>query len=179
MKSIQLISLLFVCCLSLSTSAQTYFGIKMGGHLASFNVDEETGLDLNLSSKFGANFGIYMEIPLSGAFAIQPEISYISKGSSVEDIFFGGSSEKATIVFNNLDIHLLGKYTFGDEEFKAFITAGPTYGYTLKGFTKFGDEKENLLLQAEDEADVLDLNSPIAKPQRAQNSQNQYDSFFD
>jgi len=42
-----------------------------------------------------------------------------------------------------------------------------------------GDEKADLLLQAEDEADVLDLNSPIAKPQRAQNSQNQYDSFFD
>ena len=42
-----------------------------------------------------------------------------------------------------------------------------------------GDEKEDLLLQAENESDVLDLNSPIAKPERAQNSKNQYDSFFD
>ncbi len=42
-----------------------------------------------------------------------------------------------------------------------------------------GDEKEDLLLQAENEADVLDLNSPIAKPERAQNSKNQYDSFFE
>jgi len=42
-----------------------------------------------------------------------------------------------------------------------------------------GDEKEDLLLQAENEADVLDLNSPIAKPERSQNSKNQYDSFFD
>ena len=42
-----------------------------------------------------------------------------------------------------------------------------------------GDEKEDLLLQAEDESNVLDLDSPIAKPERAQNSNNQYDSFFE
>ena len=42
-----------------------------------------------------------------------------------------------------------------------------------------GDEKEDLLLQAEDESDVLDLDSPIANPERAKNSKNQYDSFFE
>ena len=42
-----------------------------------------------------------------------------------------------------------------------------------------GDEKEALILQAEDESNVLDLDSPIAKPERAQNSKNQYASFFE
>ena len=42
-----------------------------------------------------------------------------------------------------------------------------------------GDEKEALLFQAEDESDVLDLDSPIANPERAKSSNNQYDSFFD
>lgn len=42
-----------------------------------------------------------------------------------------------------------------------------------------GDEKETLILQAEDETDVLDLNAPVAQPQRSENSSNQYDSFFE
>lgn len=42
-----------------------------------------------------------------------------------------------------------------------------------------GDEKEALLLQAENDSDVLDLDAPIARPERAGNHRNQYDSFFD
>lgn len=42
-----------------------------------------------------------------------------------------------------------------------------------------GEEKEGLLLQANDEADVLDLNEPIKQPIRDTNHKNQYDSFFD
>ncbi len=42
-----------------------------------------------------------------------------------------------------------------------------------------GDEKETLLLQANSESDVLDLNAPVAKPVREVNHVNQYDNFFD
>jgi hypothetical protein len=41
-----------------------------------------------------------------------------------------------------------------------------------------GDEKENLLLEAQDEANILDLNEPIRKPKKSDRS-NQYDSFFE
>lgn len=41
-----------------------------------------------------------------------------------------------------------------------------------------GDEKESLLLQAEDESQVLDLNAPIKRPEKVGRS-NQYDNFFD
>ena len=42
-----------------------------------------------------------------------------------------------------------------------------------------GDEKATLLLQAEDESNILDLNAPIKEPVRAEDHRNQYDSFFD
>lgn len=42
-----------------------------------------------------------------------------------------------------------------------------------------GDEKQNLLKQADDDNNVLDLNAPIARPEKVENRKNQYDSFFD
>ncbi len=40
-------------------------------------------------------------------------------------------------------------------------------------------EKDDLLLNAIDEDDILDLNEPVKKPVREENHKNQYDSFFD
>ena len=42
-----------------------------------------------------------------------------------------------------------------------------------------GGEKENLLLRAESQLDVLDLDAPIEKPIRAEGHKNQYDTLFD
>ena len=42
-----------------------------------------------------------------------------------------------------------------------------------------GEEKETLVHQANDESDVLDLNSPVKRPMREENHSNQYDSFFE
>ena len=42
-----------------------------------------------------------------------------------------------------------------------------------------GDEKQNLLNQANDDEDVLDLNEPIKEPIRDKQHRNQYDNFFD
>ena len=41
-----------------------------------------------------------------------------------------------------------------------------------------GDEKETLLLQAESESDVLDLNAPMKRAEKVTRG-NQYDNFFD
>lgn len=42
-----------------------------------------------------------------------------------------------------------------------------------------GGEKDNLLLDAADQEDILDLNEPVKKPVREEHHRNQYDSFFD
>ncbi|MBX2817453.1 MAG: hypothetical protein KTR24_15700 [Saprospiraceae bacterium] len=42
-----------------------------------------------------------------------------------------------------------------------------------------GEEKDNLILEAADDENVLDLDEPIKKPVRVGNQGNQYDTFFD
>ncbi|MCB0582344.1 MAG: hypothetical protein KDD10_23905, partial [Phaeodactylibacter sp.] len=42
-----------------------------------------------------------------------------------------------------------------------------------------GEEKQNLLLKANDEDEVLDLDQPIKEPVREAGHRNQYDSFFE
>ncbi len=42
-----------------------------------------------------------------------------------------------------------------------------------------GDEKESLVLQGNSDNETLDLNSPVAKPERLEDHRNQYDSFFE
>ncbi len=42
-----------------------------------------------------------------------------------------------------------------------------------------GDEKEKLLVQANDDEDVLDLSEPIATPEKVETRKNQYDNFFE
>ena len=42
-----------------------------------------------------------------------------------------------------------------------------------------GDQKEALLLQANDDGDVLDLNAPVKQAVRVTSHKNQYDSFFE
>lgn len=42
-----------------------------------------------------------------------------------------------------------------------------------------GEEKQTLLLEAEDESNILDLNAPVKKPMRAPNHKNQYDNLFE
>ncbi len=42
-----------------------------------------------------------------------------------------------------------------------------------------GEEKETLLIQANNDSEVLDLNAPIKTPAREPNHKNQYDSFFE
>ena len=42
-----------------------------------------------------------------------------------------------------------------------------------------GEEKEDLLLMANSDEDVLDLDAPIAQPEKQKRGGNQYDSFFD
>lgn len=42
-----------------------------------------------------------------------------------------------------------------------------------------GEEKNNLLLEANDDGNILDLNAPVQKPVKNTVHKNQYDSFFD
>ena len=42
-----------------------------------------------------------------------------------------------------------------------------------------GNDKNTIIEKANDDSDVLDLDAPIAKPEKSAAHSNQYDSFFD
>ena len=42
-----------------------------------------------------------------------------------------------------------------------------------------GEQKQTLLDQADDDNNVLDLNAPLARPEKVESRRNQYDSFFE
>jgi hypothetical protein len=42
-----------------------------------------------------------------------------------------------------------------------------------------GEQKQTLLKEAEDDTNVLDLNAPLARPEKVEQRRNQYDAFFE
>lgn len=52
--------------------------------------------------------------------------------------------------------------------------------WETEGISKIlGSEKQELLLQANDDSDVLDLDVPVKQPEKVVGRRNQYDNFFD
>ncbi len=120
-----------VCCLPFLAKAQEFHGgIKGGLNLSNLyinDVDDE-------NARVGFHAGLFGQLELADAFAIQPEILYSTKGAKAEyDItVFEGESE---LNLNYLDIPVLAVFKIGDV-FE--IHAGPYVGFLLN--SKFSTE---------------------------------------
>jgi len=90
MKKISLITLL--AFLTIATSAQslipTKFGIKVGLNFSSLSISSIEGVQPTVnSSQIGIAAGVYMHIPLSEKWFINPEVLYSQKGASFDYYF--------------------------------------------------------------------------------------------
>ena len=73
-----------------TANAQTKIGVKAGVIFSNVMMKSETGEKVNTQAKPGVDVGLTLDIPLLVAFAIQPGISYSSKGFKQEaDGFYG------------------------------------------------------------------------------------------
>ncbi len=142
MKKILLICLSLV--LVTAVNAQTRWGVKAGANMSKLTGDIE-------GEKLGWGFhgGLMLEHAFgTSGFAIQPELLYMQANSStevtsLEDI----RTADASITFNQLQLPINLKYSFGLEHLKLFALAGPYLSYALSGdiegvdlFDKIGDE---------------------------------------
>lgn len=116
--------------LLLSTSnlqAQTKIGLRAGLNFASLQ-----GLDIdntaNIESFPRLTVMIPVEIPLSGIWALQPELGFTQKGLKV-GIEDGNNSANVTYQLNYLDINLLGKLTVDAPTIQWGLLAGPSFNY--------------------------------------------------
>lgn len=80
----------------------------------------------------GLIFGGGVEIPLGELFFLQPELTYVEKGTraSLSAINSAGISD-SIVKYDFLDIPVLVKKRFGTGEFMMDILAGPYLGYAL------------------------------------------------
>jgi Outer membrane protein beta-barrel domain len=138
---IQLLSIVsMICFCSVAAFAQVSIGVKGGANWS--NVQSATKLPVNPNFKSIQNYtaGIVLDIPLNRSFSVQPEVNYTTKG-------FGFSESRDLNVFNvplplgiktqnnvnYIEMPLLLKYKLGNDVAKAYIAAGPTFGYALNG----------------------------------------------
>lgn len=104
------------------------FGIKAGGNLSSF-----TGGDSK--SKIGFYAGAFVNVPISDAFSVQPEVIYSQQGAKAKDDY-----EMATYVVRNMkqnlgyiNVPVMLQYNATPE---FYLEAGPEFGLLVNAQAK-------------------------------------------
>ncbi len=136
-----ILSVAFTAFALAMTQAQVSFGLR-GGYQTT-TIQTTQGLDdLTPDPTFVNAFSVagVVQIPVAGGLSFQPELVYNRKGFSIREStganLFNVSVPVGVRVipqFDYLDLPLLAKYSFGDENVKAFLMAGPSFGYALNG----------------------------------------------
>ncbi|ARK10992.1 porin family protein [Fibrivirga algicola] len=81
----------------------------------------------NRKERIGFHAGVFTQIPVGSAFAIQPELLYVNKGASSGYRTLGQDS-RASFNLNYIDLPVLATFKLGDA---VEIQAGPYAGYLL------------------------------------------------
>jgi len=106
------------------------FGIR-GGVLISKQNLEDDNLDEDAKSKLGLDLGILYTLPIgNGLFALQPELHWMQKGSTISDININGIDQEYTTTMNYLELPLLARINIGGS-LKVFAFGGPSVGFLL------------------------------------------------
>lgn len=139
MKKIFIGTLLFLG--ATFVQAQT-FTPKAGLTLSNVTTDDISffGIDLDFKSKVGFSIGAAYAFEIDENFSIQPELSFIQKGFTMELNFVEEdfdetikSNIEAKISTYYIELPVLAKYTFGTGSTKFFINAGPSIGLGIGG----------------------------------------------
>jgi hypothetical protein len=108
------------------------------GGITSSNVNFDQDL-ANQKSNMGFIGGLGLSFPITSDnfVAVQPEILYTQKGFKANY----SNVNNARINYNYLEVPLLLKVNFGEEAFRAFVNAGPSFGYAMGGRMR-GDNQD-------------------------------------
>ncbi|HEX8530410.1 MAG TPA: porin family protein [Cytophagales bacterium] len=125
--------LLVALAVSACGFAQVSLIPKVGVNLANASIDDNRDFDgqsslLGLTAGLGINFALTSDNFLS----VQPEILYSQKGWAAEAANAFGSYD-GNYRLNYLEVPVLLKINFGSETVRAYVNAGPSFGYLLGG----------------------------------------------
>ena len=122
------------CCLALffiTTPARSQTPVNLGleGGV-NFGNASTSPSSISLSSRTGVMAGALLEIGLSEALYLQPEVFYAQKGAEFSVSSPNGSGT-ITWKVDYIEIPILLEGKFGQSEFKPLIFAGPNIGFNL------------------------------------------------
>ncbi len=142
---------MFLSSTDLQAQNRVRTGVK-GGLTAStlqFN-----GADFNSrKERIGFHAGVFTQIPLGSAFAIQPELLYVNKGASANYRLLG-QDNRAAFNLNYVDLPVLATLKLGDA---VEIQAGPYASYLLSsGLSNTGGLGTSVLNLNADQFNRLD-----------------------
>ncbi len=124
-------------------SAQSLsFGGKLGVNIANMEFSED-GLTIEPDSKMGLNIAAILNVGLTDAFSVQPEVNFIQKGYTLDFELFDETVESDFII-NYLEVPVLGKYSFGTDQLMGFVEAGPTVGFAMSAKTVTDGDSEDI-----------------------------------
>lgn len=115
--------------LSTNTAVQAQSRVRTGikGGLSASTLQFNEVDFSNRKERVGFHAGVFTQIPVGSAFAIQPELLYVNKGASSNYRFLGQDSQ-AAFNLNYIDLPVLATLKLGDA---VEIQAGPYASYLL------------------------------------------------
>lgn len=129
MKKYLLMALFVTVCGFIANAQGTQFGLKAG-----LNATNLTGADSkNLQARADLNAGVFLHIPLTAKYSLQPELFYSGQGASLT-----GSAPKTSIRLGYVSLPFLFKYTSPGG---FFAETGPQASLLIYANTKKGDFK--------------------------------------
>ena len=149
-------SILFASALmlvSVSTFAQTTFGLKQGAAMTTLSAKGDLYNDNNISYSYNA--GLFATIPVNTFLAIQPEINYVRKGRCNETTELN-TTTKTDFLLHYMQVPVLLQYRNNQLLNKSasvfFINAGPYAGFVLDTQTRVSESSEGgMLVPVEDD----------------------------
>jgi hypothetical protein len=118
-----------------NVSSQTSIGIKAGLNMSKV-ANSPTYAGFKGVPEWGPNFGLLVNYGINEKFSVQPELLYTVKGGKQisKEGFMEIPDAKEGDYYSDfktpyLEVPILGKYTFGKENFKGFVEFGPYFGY--------------------------------------------------
>ena len=131
-------------CLYTHTSVKAQdpqFGVKAGLNYSSIIGDLTQGIKF----RFSGHAGVFLEVPMTDKFSIQPEIVYSSQGFQFSsdlnaiqnnDPVIDQNDFRTNVQFNYLSVPIIGKFGLSD---RIDVEFGPQFAFLLNQVTKIKD----------------------------------------
>ena len=136
--------------LSIAASSLVFsqqFGIKGGMNVSTIS---DEGFD-DTKSKVGYYAGVFMNVPVSESFSIQPEVLYNNLGSKVS-YTVSGTTYSSTLNLDYVAVPVMFQYKATPQ---FYLEAGPEFGFLVNAKQKFDNGSSSIVT----ELDKEDFNS--------------------